>query len=536
MKKLYYNGDILSMKDREDAPEAVVTQDAEILYAGSLAGAKAAAGADAQTVDLQGHTLLPGFIDPHSHFFQTAQSIDLCDLSEAKDFSDIVRLLQEYIQSHGLTSEDLVTAMNYDHNFLAEGVHPDRTVLDRASETVPIYVSHTCGHMGAANSALLKLAGVTKDAPDPAGGHFGRDTAGEPTGYIEEVPAIMQVLSSGGNRMKVDMVKQLGMAQELYYSHGVTTAQEGAAGKQTVEGLAQLAKAGLLTIDVVSYVMQEEYVQTAAALPEYVGQYVDHVKIGGSKIILDGSPQGRTAWLSAPYEVVSEGDDPTWRSQAIHPDAYVKEACLDALEDGHQILCHCNGDAASEQFLNGYEAALREAKDPKKDIRPVMVHCQTIREDQIDRLAALEMVPSVFIGHVYYWGDVHVKNLGETRAVRISPLKSIKERGLLYNLHQDTPVTKPDMLHSVWTAVNRKTRGGRVLGPQQAIDVYDALKGVTIHAAYAYHEEDVKGTIEPGKAADLVILEKNPLKVPAEEIQDIRVLETIKGGETVYHR
>jgi predicted amidohydrolase YtcJ len=200
-----------------------------------------------------------------------------------------------------------------------------------------------------------------------------------------------------------------------------------------------------------------------------------------------------------------------------------------------QILTHCNGDAASEQFLNAYEKALSESDNPNKEtLKPVMIHCQTVRNDQLDRMAAINMIPSIFVGHVYYWGDVHMKNFGPERGNHISPAKDAMDRGLVINFHQDAPITKPNMLHSVWCAVNRISRAGNVIGEDQKIGVYDALKAVTINAAYQYSEEDSKGSIKEGKRADLVVLDKSPLAVDQMEIKDIKVLETIKDGKRIY--
>ena len=172
--------------------------------------------------------------------------------------------------------------------------------------------------------------------------------------------------------------------------------------------------------------------------------------------------------------------------------------------------------------------------DDKNDLRPVMIHCQTVRNDQLDRMIPLKMIPSIFVGHVYYWGDVHMKNFGPERGNHISPAKDALDRNLMINFHQDTPITKPNMLHSVWCAVNRLSRQGNLIGEDQKISVYDALKAVTINAAYEYFEENSKGSIKEGKRADLVILDKNPLAVDPMTIKDIKVLETIKDGKTIY--
>jgi predicted amidohydrolase YtcJ len=216
-------------------------------------------------------------------------------------------------------------------------------------------------------------------------------------------------------------------------------------------------------------------------------------------------------------------------------DEQAEEFCRKALDDNRQILTHCNGDAASQQFLDAYEKAFAQSTNPnKQNLRPVMIHCQTVRNDQLDRMAELKMIASIFVGHVYYWGDIHMKNFGPERGHHISPAKDALDRGLVVNFHQDTPVTKPNMMHTVWAAVNRKSRLGNLIGEEQKIGVYDALKAVTINAAYQYFEEDSKGSIRAGKRADLVVLDRNPLETDPAELKDIRVLETIKDGKTIY--
>lgn len=531
MKKIYYGGDILTMLDTKTAPEAVVIEDGIIVYVGSMDDATKMFD-DAEKINLNGHTLMPSFIDPHSHFMQTAQGISMCDLSGAESFDDIVTLLKEYKVKRNIEPGGIIFATGYDHNFLKEEKHPDKSVLDQASSEIPIYISHASGHMGVANSALLKIAKLPADAPDPNGGKFGRDEDGMLNGYVEETPALMPILAKAMPLLKIDMPACILETQQLYLQNGITTVQEGAAAKQSVAGLAAFTDAGMIQLDVIAYVMENDYEETIKAYPDRNNTYKNNLKIGGAKLILDGSPQGKSAWLSTPYEGESE-----YCGYPTHEDSHVTEVAQKAIQGGYQLLAHCNGDAASEQFLSCYEQALASAGvdlGKAKNLRPTMVHCQTVREDQLDRMTAINMLPTIFVGHVWYWGDIHYKNLGEKRASRISPVKSTLDRGMKFTFHQDTPVTAPNMLHSVWCAVNRITRNGRLLGEDQKISVHDALKAVTIHGAYAYHEEDIKGTIEVGKRADLVILDQNPEKVYPMDIRDIKVLETIKNGVKLY--
>lgn len=531
MKKLYCNGTIITMVSETDRPEALVTENGRIAFVGSLTDARAFCGSDTEAVDLNGKVLLPGFIDPHSHFFSTAQGIAMCDLSTAESFADIREALSKYLVQRNIGTDGVIFGTGYDHNFLKEGRHPDKNLLDQVSCDIPIYISHASGHMGAANSALLTLAGLTDETPDPQGGRFGRLEDGSLSGYVEETPALMPVVMKAMPRIKADFPAQLMETQQLYLSNGITTVQEGAAALGVMQGLCQFADHGALQLDVVAYVMAEDYPAASAACSDRKEVYKNHLRLGGSKIILDGSPQGQSAWLSQPYE----GEE-SFRGYPTHDDAFVVKAAEDAIRENCQLLAHCNGDAASQQFIECYEKALNNVGSGENDLRPVMVHCQTVREDQLDAMKRIGMLPTVFIGHSYYWGDIHLKNLGAQRGSSISPARWMLDRGMNITFHQDTPVTRPDMLHSVWCAVNRVTRRGQSIGPEQQISVYEALKAVTCNGAYQYHEEDEKGTLETGKRADLVILSGNPLTCQPDDIRYLSVLETVKDGVTVWKK
>ena len=260
---------------------------------------------------------------------------------------------------------------------------------------------------------------------------------------------------------------------------------------------------------------------------ESVRRYDRHLKIGGCKIFLDGSPQGRTAWMTEPYE----NGDPSYCGYPVMSDAEVTDAAAVSANLGLQLLAHCNCDAAARQFLS----CLAKSADIGK-LRPVMIHAQFAGEGELDEMKRLGVMPSFFVAHVYHWGDEHIVNFGLHRASRISPAASALARGIKFTFHQDAPVIAPDMLETVWCAVNRVTEKGNLLGAEERISVYDALKAVTVNAAYQNFEENEKGTIEPGKAADLVILEDDPLSVAPQKIRYIRVSETVKGGESVYRR
>mgnify|MGYP000835048149 CR=1 FL=1 len=257
-------------------------------------------------------------------------------------------------------------------------------------------------------------------------------------------------------------------------------------------------------------------------------------RLGGCKLFLDGSPQGKTAWLSTPYLVPPEGEGADYCGFPVQREEAVQAQMERCLRNRWQLHVHANGDAAIEQMIRCYGRAM-ETTGVDEELRPVIIHCQTVREDQLDRMHQLGLLPSYFLDHVYYWGDYHRTSvLGEERAARISPLASTVRRGMRFTLHQDSPVVPPDILLSIHNAVNRRTAGGHLLGAEQRIDVGEALRAVTLYAAYQLFEEDQKGSIMPGKRADFVLLDRNPLACSPEDIRHVRVKKTIRAGTVIY--
>lgn len=531
MKTLYYGGDIITMEHEGESVEAVLIEDGVIKEVGNLVDFKAFMdNSSVEKIDLKGHTMLPGFIDPHGHISMMGTLSVMADLSKCENFKDIIDTLNGYIKENGLGKTDPIVGFGYDHNFLEEEEHPTKEILNQVSMENPIFISHASGHVGCANDVALKLAGIDENTPEEAGGHIGRiEGTNEPNGYLEEasVMSLREKISSG---VKMDFVQLALLGQDIYIRNGITTAQDGATSSETMALFQALAEKGSLKLDIVTYPTVVDNPEDMWENEKYTKQYHNRLKVGGYKLFLDGSPQGKTAWMTEPYE----GEE-SYRGYPWYKEAQVKQYVKKAINDDVQLLTHCNGDAASDQLLRNYEAALNESENPNKhNLRPVMIHCQTVRDDQLDKMVELSMIPSIFNAHTYYWGDVHLKNFGDARGRRVSPAKSAFDRGLVVNFHQDAPVVHPDMLHTIWCAVNRITRKGVEIGPEECVSVYDALKAVTINAAYAYFEEDQKGSIKPGKVADFVILNQNPLKVNKMNIKDLQVLETIKEGKSIY--
>lgn len=537
-KTLYYNGTIITMSGSEpETAEAVLTENDKILAVGSLEAVRAAAesGKHPDTPilkDLKGAVMLPAFIDSHSHITAVARVLSFAMLQEAESFDGIIGILNRFKEERKLESGDWIIGTGYDHNNLKEGRHPDRFILDAAFSENPVMVTHTSGHMGVANSLALEKMGITADTKNPAGGRIGRvggKNAGEPDGYLEETAftGASSVIPEPGTEQ---LGRQLQAAEQLYLKHGITTIQDGRTGKEEWKLLKYAAEQELLHADVVAYAALNDAHELTKENPAYTGSYCNHLRIGGYKIFLDGSPQGRTAWVSRPYEGEPEG----YCGYPVFKDKEVQSYFETAFREGRQLLVHCNGDAAAQQMVEACRmAADTTGQDPAKT-RPVMIHAQLARPDQLKEMERLSITASFFTAHTWYWGDVHLKNFGEARAFKISPARTAIDDGVNVTFHQDSPVIQPDMLETVWCAVNRISSGGHPMGLMERVTPYEALKAVTSNAAYQYGEENEKGTIEPGKTADFVILSASPLTVLPAEIKKIRVLETIKSGKVLY--
>jgi hypothetical protein len=264
-------------------------------------------------------------------------------------------------------------------------------------------------------------------------------------------------------------------------------------------------------------------------------KYDKKYRIGGMKLTLDGSPQGRTAWRTQPYLLPPDGAQEGYLGYpAIPQDSVLENLYRKGFANDWQIQTHANGDAAMDQMIRAMRKVTAEFE--KKDRRNVLIHGQYVREDQLDAYKELDIIASLFPLHTFYWGDWHKEIIGEELGNKISPTRTALNKGLRLTIHTDAPVALPNLMRMVGITVERKSRSGKVIGADEKLTPYEALKGITEWSAYQHFEEDTKGTIEEGKLADLVILDKNPLKAAEADIKDIVVLETIKEGTSVYKK
>ncbi len=517
MTKIFYGGDIVTMSEPLN-PEAILVEDGIIKALGTLKALCALAPAS-EMVDLKGSCLMPAFIDPHSHLTSMANAELQVSLDGADTVDEMRRRISAFIDRNGTAKGGWVTARDYDHNIFPNAQHPSLEEIDSLAPGYKLIIHHKSGHMGLLNSEALACMGITAHTPDPEGGRFERKD-GRLTGYLEEnafIETIKKVPMAGIE----ELMNAYCRAQDIYASHGISLIQEGMTVDLILPLYEELLKRELLKLDVYLY-CDLNSVFKAKALVE---KYPSRCHVGGLKIFLDGSPQGRTAWMREPYL----GGDGKYTGYGTMTDQQVIDAFRFAGENNFQLLAHCNGDGAAEQFLRCLEIAEKDYPNLKQ-LRPVIIHGQLMGRDQLERAHALGASVSFFIAHIRHWGDVHIKNFGMERAAYISPAASAMKAGIPVTFHQDSPVLPPDMLETVQIAATRTTANGVLLGESEKISVYDALKALTVNAAYQYFLENERGSLEAGKAADFQCLSANPLKVRAEEIENIKVLSLYKNG------
>ncbi|MFK7732486.1 MAG: amidohydrolase, partial [Pseudomonadales bacterium] len=366
--------------------------------------------------------------------------------------------------------------------------------------------------------------------PTPAGGIIvRRDNNTEPLGLVMETawfPVAAKIFQSSAEERRRNLLK----AQQHYAANGITTAQDGAGNIKDFELFKEAAANEKLMLDLVVLGAFGEIPQFIKEYPVYEN-YNNRLKIGGIKLVTDGSPQGKTAFFTEPFLTGGPGGEENWSGEPLLPAAEFEKLLATVYEADIQAFVHANADAAIDMLLNAHKKLTPKEGD---DSRTVIIHSQFIRPDQLEDYAHYGMVPSFFSNHAYFWGDVHVKNLGVKRAHFLSPLNTASDLGLHYTNHSDYMVTPLSPLFTVWSAVNRVSRSGALIGEGEKISPERALRAITIDGAWQYFEEDSKGSIAAGKLADLVILDGNPLSVDPMTIKDIKVLATYKEGVKIH--
>ncbi|TXJ47526.1 amidohydrolase [Brachyspira pilosicoli] len=533
--QVYYNGNIITMEGNTE----------DTLYAKALEVSNGVITKVAYTdeeannliknksaVDLKGKTLMPAFIDAHSHIISFAQALTTVDLSGTANVAEIDSRLEDYIKNNNLTNGAWVIGFGYDNNLLPDKKNPTRDDLDKVSTNLAIFITHASGHVGSMNSKALEYFGVDENTPDIEGGVIERyPNSRKPTGYMEEAAFMKYAREVDFKVSDEDMMNFVNQAEDFYLSYGIATAQNSLIVNTDFPLIENMITNNRFKIDIIGFIDLKNAPNIFDEHKDLIGKYSNRFKISGYKIFLDGSPQAKTAWLKEPYITGEKG----YRGYPIHDYNTVKEYVRKSFDDKMQLQAHCNGDAAAEQYVDAISEVMTE-RNTTNNYRAVLVHSQIVKENEYKRMSEFNIIPSLFVAHIYYWGDTHIINLGMERASQISASKTALENNLPFTYHQDTPVIKPNMIETISCALNRTTKDGVLLGKNQKIDALNAFKAITINAAYQNGEEDIKGSLKEGKLADLVILSAAPLKIDSKDMNSIEVLETIKEGKTLYKK
>jgi predicted amidohydrolase YtcJ len=538
--KIFYNGEIVTLDFGLNTVNSLAVSGDRIIATGRDEDILALKGANTQIIDLGGRTVLPGFIDAHGHFmfnaFFKTKAVDLNSppIGHIHTMNELIAALKE--KADRTPEGEDVIGFGYDDTMLKEQRQPTRDDLDQVSTKHRVYIYHISGHMAVVNSRIIDGAGLTGSEPQPEGGRYWKDENGRPSGVFEEMPGYKMVDLGFPQPTPEDLLEIVENGSHIYLAAGATSTQDGATLPMVLDGLRFAHQSGALKIRVDLWPLHtfpvDPYPTHVSGTPLTDDRMIT---IGAYKIVNDGSIQCYTAYLSSPYyrPHPTQPKEPLYRGYSIFSSEELHAAVLERHKQGWQIAVHGNGDATIEEIINAMEAAQKTW--PRNDARHIIVHCQTVREDQLDRMQRLGIIPSFFATHTYYWGDRHRELfLGPHRAEMIDPCNSAYVRGMPFTCHNDPMVTPIDPLLSIWSATNRITASGKVLGPNQCVPVLEAVRSVTTHAAFQAFSENHKGSLEVGKLADMVVLDANPLTIDPVKIKDIEVLATIVGGNVVY--
>jgi len=536
---IYAGGDIVTVDDTRPTAEAVAVKDGRILALGTRAEVERAhQGPATRMLDLGGKALLPGLIDAHSHYFSSLTVANQVNVyappaGSGKDVPSIVAELVKFRDARKIPKGEIIQAYGYDENMMPGGKLLNRDDLDAAFPENPVIVGHVSMHGAVMNSIALKKYGITAETKTPPGGIIVRKPGtDEPWGLIMET-AYLPVFEAMPKPNREQEIAWSQAGQTLYAQAGVTTAHEGATHAGEIALMKRAAAGGANFIDIVAHPFITDLDEVLKANPVGTwGRYDRHFKIGGVKITIDGSPQGKTALFTKPYITGGPGGEKDWRGELTFPVETIKSMVKKVYDLDVPLILHCNGDGAIDTFLEAYEFA--RAGDFSRPWNVTTIHSQFIPKDQIPKFVKYGVRPSFYTLHTYYFAEAHITNRGRDQAMYISPMRDAIDAGIRATNHTDFVVAPLDQMFMLWSAVNRISRAGAEIGPDQRVKPLEGLKAMTIWAAEQYGEESTKGSIEPGKLADFVILSDNPLKIDSMKIKDIRVLETIKEGKSVY--
>ncbi len=526
---LLVNGRVRTMDPANPAVSAVAIRMGRVVYAGDDAGAKAMAAPESPVIDLAGRTATPGLNDAHAHPMSVGFALLDLDLSPERNagIADLQALVHDAVAEKPAGS--WILGRGYDDARLAEGRHPTRADLDAVAPDHPVVLIRMCHHIGAANSAALRLAGVTRDTPDPDNGLFDRDEHGEPTGVLRE-GALTLVRAAIPEPDEAAMMAALQAGGREFLRQGVTsTVEAGIRDPRELRAYQRLRERGTLPVRTYLMMMLDETLDDLVSLGIRSGFGDEWVRIGPAKLYSDGSIGGRTAMMHAPYE-----GQPDNHGLWMMPPDELKAKVRRAHDAGFQVGIHAIGDAAIDLVLDAYEEA--QTANPRPDARHRIEHCSIVDDRILGRIRDLGAIPIPGTSFLRHFRDAYVANLGEWRIGQAYGMRSFARFGITAAASSDAPVVPVNVLAGVQTMVTRRDILGRPCNPEEAISLEDAVRAYTVNGAYASFEEGMKGMLRPGMLGDVTVFETDLFAVDPDELVTVRVDCTIVGGKVVYER
>jgi len=524
------NGQVLTMDAKATLAEAIVIKDDRIHYVGNNLYAKQNSGLKTHIIDLQGRVILPGFIDAHNHLAISAVDSVAVDCSPEKvqSINDIIQKIA--LSAQGNPDTPWLRGVNYDDARLIEKRHPTRWDIDQVVPNRPVLLVHRGYHIAVINSAGMQILGITEETTPPIGGAYGRDgQSGKFNGVLYE-NAWFDLWGKPNSPLNVDneaFVQGVKNVCDQYIQTGITSVNDAWVSSSSFRGFQEAMKRGLLPIRVNLHIINThlDQLEDVGILRGFGNS---QVKIMAVKILLDGSVSGLTAALYEPYIGTNDTGILLMEREKI-------AKLIERIHRlGFQVSVHANGDKAIDMILDIFENVLRTF--PRLNHRHRIEHCSLLSQERITRIKALNLIPIIFAAYPYYHGDKILPAFGLERVEWMMACRSLIDAGVTIAGHSDYPASPYNPLLAIHSLVNRRTERGVPFSPNQAITVYEALRMYTIDAAYASFDEKSKGSIEPGKFADLTILSENPLTVARDRIKKIEVLMTIANGKIVYQK
>ena len=526
-KKLWLNGTIFTLNKNNNYAEAMVTIDNKIIFVGNNELAMKVASSDTEIFDFEKRLVLPGFIDSHVHFITGGLSLTQVNLSNCSSKDEFTSAIKKYMEQN---TKEWVLGGNWDHHQFDDGHLPNKSWVDPLTEDTPLFLTRIDLHTALVNSKALELANINKDTPNPKGGKIYKDEeTGEPTGIL--VDSAIQLVT--------DLIPP--PTEEDYSAAFKAAVKE--AEKEGITGVHDITEKNFLHYYQDAYKENRLRTRINSIQPiSHVDSFVklginnafgnERLKIGSLKAFADGSLGSETAWFFEPY---TNNPSTNGLPTDIMNTGKFKEWAINADRNHLQLVVHAIGDKAVSDVLDIFEEIVNT--NPKWDRRFRIEHVQHIKEKDIARMKALNVIASMQPSQLYDDGAWAESKVGKARLKGTHAVKTLLENGVKVCLGSDWPVTPLDVIHGIDIAVNRKTKDGKNPDgwiPEEKISVAEAIKAYTIDAAYASFEENIKGSLETGKLADFIVLDKNILEIDPSEIKDVNIDLTVMNGEKVY--